>query len=471
MAGSSWQSTKLWVYNQSETSNRAGLYEVKEGTVARGITEVAVERLFGRYDYRICPLGGDHVEKPSISILYADNGMGKTTILELIFHLLSSADLRGHRTYIARVPFRRFTISFSDRSRITAFRPSDNLVGDFEIELILCTGEAVSAKVEVEPETERVTERSISLDAESLLRRISELDLDVFYLGDTRDLEGDTLPRRDGRRFHLPRKSPHFREDDQVAVQRNEIEPLESILANSIRRTEHWLNIEAMRASSTGETDARQSNAGILRTIASASAPTGSALEEEVAQLQRELKELEGVSGAFAEFELGAIIEADSLSESLASANVMTRPVVVQVLRSFLDGQRARLNAIRAIYEKMHRFVSITNEYLTDKTVTLALYRGMTIQLPGKELDPDLLSSGEKHLLLLFLNVFVSSDRSPLFIIDEPELSLNIKWQRRLVDSLLELSANSHCQFLMATHSIELLAKHSQHVVRLGAHG
>ena len=115
----------------------------------------------------------------------------------------------------------------------------------------------------------------------------------------------------------------------------------------------------------------------------------------------------------------------------------------------------------------MSRFVNIINQYLTDKRVTFNIDSGFAIWMPGSKLDPDWLSSGEKHLLLLFLNVLTSSDQSPLFIIDEPELSLNVKWQRNLVDSLLELSENSGCQFLMATHSIELLAKHTEHVVRL----
>ena len=168
-----------------------------------------------------------------------------------------------------------------------------------------------------------------------------------------------------------------------LTVHASELGSPESTLADSISRTEHWLNIETIRASSTGETDARQSNAGILRTIASASAPTGMALEDEVNKLRSELKELEGVSGDFAIFGLGAIIEADSLSKSLASANEMTLPVVVQVLRSFLDGQRAKLNALRAIYKKMYRFVSITNDYLNDKTVTFDLQRGMTIHVTG----------------------------------------------------------------------------------------
>ncbi len=77
------------------------------------------------------------------------------------------------------------------------------------------------------------------------------------------------------------------------------------------------------------------------------------------------------------------------------------------------------------------------------------------------------LSSGEKHLLTLLCNAMATRDVASLFIIDEPELSLNITWQRSLVDALLECIEGSRGQFLMASHSTELFAQHRRAVVRL----
>lgn len=52
-------------------------------------------------------------------------------------------------------------------------------------------------------------------------------------------------------------------------------------------------------------------------------------------------------------------------------------------------------------------------------------------------------------------------------MIDEPEISLNIKWQRRLVQSLLDIAKGANTQFIFASHSMELLAQHRERVVRL----
>ncbi|MCJ7639632.1 MAG: CoA-binding protein [Euryarchaeota archaeon] len=85
----------------------------------------------------------------------------------------------------------------------------------------------------------------------------------------------------------------------------------------------------------------------------------------------------------------------------------------------------------------------------------------------GTFLEPAMLSSGERHLFLLFCNSLVAMDRPSILMIDEPEISLNIKWQRRLLNFLLECSGDSPVQYLFSTHSIELLAQHRGQVAKL----
>ena len=440
--------------------------------MTRTITDVEVTQLFGRYDYRI-RFPNDDTEMPKIALLYGDNGTGKTTILKLIFHLLSSSLGRQHKSFVASVPFRQFSILFSDGYRLTASRPNNHAAGSFDLQLADRDRSYSQARIEIDPESRSVTRQLISKKIQNILRSISELDVAVLYLGDNRDLEGDTLLESDRRRHVRRRMSPQFRENDAFSMEARGNEAQESNLVESIHRTESDFNIEVIRASSTGESDAGRTYIDILRTIASAKTLTKNELDEKVETLTSELEELEGISEEFAEFGFGSTIDADSLARSLllATETEATLAIAVEVLASFLNGQRVRLNALRPTYEKISRFVRITNEYLIDKSIRFDIYDGLSIHIHGDELNPDLLSSGERHLLLLFLNVLISSDGTQLFIIDEPELSLNAKWQRRLVDSLVELSGNSKCQFLMATHSIELLAKHSEHVMRLNPHG
>lgn len=67
--------------------------------------------------------------------------------------------------------------------------------------------------------------------------------------------------------------------------------------------------------------------------------------------------------------------------------------------------------------------------------------------------DFDVLSTGEKQLitLLSYISLIMTDNVfKPLVIIDEPELSLHISWQKKLLPNLLELSENA---YLIATHS------------------
>ena len=429
------------------------------------ITEIHVEQLFGRYDYHIQLGGNANGGVPRMSLLYGDNGTGKTTILNLVFHLLSSDLGRGHKTRIASVPFRHFTVTLDDQTTVFASRTPDHLTGTFELGLRLSDVPSQSVQIDVDPETGRVPTQLAPSDLAPLLRTIAEFVPAVFYLGDDRTLEGDTLPENDVRTLR-GRLLTHFEEEGHISIDRGLSEPRLAVLNESIRRTQQQLYVELAHASTRGEADARQIYAEILGSIASASA-SADVEPQEKSTLERDLRELESISREFEAFHLGPAIDAAPLSESLYKADELTMPIVAQVLRSFLNGQRARLNALDVLYKKMHNFVSITNEYLADKQIELDITKGVSIRVPSGELDPTLLSSGEQHLLLLFLNVFASSEQSRLFIIDEPELSLNVKWQRQLVDSLLALTDNSECQFLLATNSIELLSKHSDYVVKL----
>ena len=429
------------------------------------ITEIHVEQLFGRYDYHIQLHDNANGGVPRMSLLYGDNGSGKTTILNLVFHLLSSSPRRGLKTRIARVPFRNFTVTLSDGTTVFASRTLDHLTGAFELGLGLRDAPPQRVKIEVEPETGRIPVRMAPSELVPLLRKIAEFVPAIFYLGDDRTLEGDPLPENDERTLS-GRIIGDFEEDGLINVSRGLREPRLPALNESIRRTQQQLYVELAHASTRGEADARQIYAEILGSIASASASPDVEPQEKSA-LERDLRELESISREFEAFHLAPAIDAAPLSESLYKADELTLPIVAQVLRSFLDGQRARLNALDVLYKKMHKFVSITNAYLADKQIELDITKGLSIRVPSGELDPTLLSSGEQHLLLLFLNVVASSEESRFFIIDEPELSLNVKWQRQLVDSLLELTGDSECQFLLATHSIELLSKHSDCVVKL----
>jgi predicted ATP-dependent endonuclease of OLD family len=64
------------------------------------------------------------------------------------------------------------------------------------------------------------------------------------------------------------------------------------------------------------------------------------------------------------------------------------------------------------------------------------------------------LSSGEKHVLRIFIEALLAEENT--LLIDEPEISLHVDWQRRLISGMQQL--NGGAQLILATHSPEIMA-------------
>jgi predicted ATP-binding protein involved in virulence len=67
------------------------------------------------------------------------------------------------------------------------------------------------------------------------------------------------------------------------------------------------------------------------------------------------------------------------------------------------------------------------------------------------------LSSGEKQILLILFTVFLMEENPYILLMDEPEISLHIGWQQRLIDVIRQLNPN--CQLIIATHSPSIFGK------------
>ena len=69
----------------------------------------------------------------------------------------------------------------------------------------------------------------------------------------------------------------------------------------------------------------------------------------------------------------------------------------------------------------------------------------------GETLYPYQLSSGEKQMLVILLTVLIEDNQPYVLFLDEPEVSLHVEWQKRLIDLILSLNPN--VQIILTTHS------------------
>lgn len=85
----------------------------------------------------------------------------------------------------------------------------------------------------------------------------------------------------------------------------------------------------------------------------------------------------------------------------------------------------------------------------------------------SKNVNIQNLSSGEKQIVTFFAYLIfgLEDTNQGIFIVDEPELSLHLSWQRKFIDSIIDL--NKNIQLIFATHSPEMIGKYREKAVKL----
>ena len=114
--------------------------------------------------------------------------------------------------------------------------------------------------------------------------------------------------------------------------------------------------------------------------------------------------------------------------------------------------QTGDAEAAQQISQKKTRFQDIVDELFSD-TGKKMIRTANELQFTqiGEVLLPYRLSSGEKQILIILLTVLVEDDEPSVLFMDEPEVSLHMEWQKRLIDLCLELNPN--VQIILTTHS------------------
>lgn len=119
------------------------------------------------------------------------------------------------------------------------------------------------------------------------------------------------------------------------------------------------------------------------------------------------------------------------------------------------------------IFEHLRRYEDTVNAFLDDKSVEVDGSGRLKISLSSSlELDWHLLSSGEKQILILLTEALLRVNKPVVYIADEPELSLHVTWQEKLLESLVTLGGQK--QVIVATHSPDIVGKYQDKVIDLG---
>ena len=130
-----------------------------------------------------------------------------------------------------------------------------------------------------------------------------------------------------------------------------------------------------------------------------------------------------------------------------------------KALSVYLKDIEKKLSVFDDLLEKLEIFTSILNERrFTFKSIKINRTKGFFFMTSkGKELDLSQLSSGEQHEVVLLYELIFNVKPNVLVLIDEPEISLHITWQKEFLNDLLRIIKVQKIQVLIATHAPSII--------------
>lgn len=121
------------------------------------------------------------------------------------------------------------------------------------------------------------------------------------------------------------------------------------------------------------------------------------------------------------------------------------------------------------LFAPLQSYQAIVNDFLRNKRAVVRedgrLFLTYTIADRPGHFSVDHLSSGEKQILILLTAALLREATPVVYLADEPELSLHVSWQEKLLRSLVELGGT--IQVVVATHSPDIVGSFHDNIVKL----
>ena len=148
------------------------------------------------------------------------------------------------------------------------------------------------------------------------------------------------------------------------------------------------------------------------------------------------------------------------------------------------DDIKGHINAMSATvqkilnHENLTKYIVCLQRFMKDKVFSFSektgnlrielkpiVEKGTDNVIQNVEIQHQSLSSGEKQLLILLTQTLLQEQQPFIYIADEPELSLHIEWQHKIINAIKELNPN--VQIIAATHSPEIAGQWRTNITNL----
>lgn len=435
------------------------------------LQRILVEGLFGTYNHDINLDLHDRV-----TLLHGPNGVGKTVILEMVRALLGA-----RLDYFKTIPFSRFSLLFHDGSTVELTVRDDTDGDERPYELTLTRNGASDSAVLDHP-----------LGASFVARRVEYLRPHASIANTWVDVrDGEVLPSSEVVSRYAHFFSPHDDREDGYP------DWFTGFLKNA--------NVHFIEAQRLVRVDSDHSQGGrfigrsrrgqprLVSTVDEFSQDLSERLAKTMAQYGRTSQTLDQ---SFPQRLMDPVhnLEVQDLQKRMSKLDEMTsdyknmgildktptHPFSVsklgdidstqrRVMTLYVQDTEQKLQALEDLATRTRLLLENVNQKYRHKRIELDRDRGLVAKsASGQTMALSSLSSGEQQELVLQYDLLFRVPSNTIVLIDEPELSLHVAWQKKFLPDLLKIVQLSNFDALVATHSPFVVGDRTDLMIGLG---
>jgi predicted ATP-binding protein involved in virulence len=410
------------------------------------LISIKIEKLFDIFDYDI------EFKKEGITILTGPNGYGKTTVLKILDALASQNGF-----FFVRLLFKKIILKFSNGDKITLEKKKED-----EVTAIFADKQ--------KPVIWNSKSMSKALKSLDYFRQIDEnrwIDrrTDEIYTTDSLlqkalieypELAGEL---RTGEYPKIP--SVYFIREQRL---------LRPVLDTRIRPRQRSIfelhsDKEVGTFSNTIEEYAKELRENIKETLAKSSQinqELDSSFPRRLFDQQQDISEEEFKKRFDKVKQIQKSLNEFGLSDVKEDSHPTYRPENAKALYVYIEDTEKKLAVFSELLGKLKAFTDILNERrFTFKRMDISNEDGFKFSThQGKSLQLGDLSSGEQQEVVMLYELLFKVKAGTLVLIDEPELSLHVVWQKQFLDDLFQIIELKKINIVIATHSPQIINNH-----------
>lgn len=419
------------------------------------ITNIEIEKLYNRFNYSI-KLG-----YRDVTILTGPNGYGKTTILKII-NYISKGDLEK----LNDILFESIKILCDNSNEFIIKRLRGSLfINDIKVDILYNKKKAITDKDFIDIYKNKSmnnyilnniyidSKKTIDITIEDGIKFIEEHNSAVTILNKLKKSVGNVYFIREQRLLKVETKKVNLSSLNNLKKNNKSIVNIINDLPKKFQQliSEVSNNYSQLSNSLDSTYPHRLFN-------------TENGITEK--EYQKKIQEMK--------FRFEKLMKYDLLKEQYIP-NVKFDEQHSKALKVYFDDFDKKYEIYEDFINKMDLFIKIINKKLKFKEIKIDRKKGIEVieveeshKSKKRNIELNDLSSGEKQEILLFFDLIFNTKENIILLIDEPEISLHVAWQRQFMDDLASISKYMKLTSIVATHSPQIIGSYWEKQIDLG---